>query len=132
MKTWILAIVAMAMLAAGSATADAGDGLVGIYYGRAGAGRAPHSSHYSYNRGFYGGPRTAFRFSYNGGGARYGSGYGGGGYGHQSHHGHGGHGSWHDTSHYDYHPGGYVRHYDHYDYVPGHYDFHQEGHWDHH
>ncbi|TWU29431.1 hypothetical protein [Bythopirellula polymerisocia] len=38
---------------------------------------------------------------------------------------------YHDTSHYDYHPGGYVRHYNHFDYVPGHYDYHQTGHWDH-
>ena len=38
--------------------------------------------------------------------------------------------SWyHDTSHYDYHPGRYVRHRDHYDYVPGHYDYHRTGHW---
>jgi hypothetical protein len=43
-----------------------------------------------------------------------------------------GHAHWHDTSHYDYHPGGFQRHYDHYHYVPGHYDFHREGHWDHH
>jgi hypothetical protein len=40
--------------------------------------------------------------------------------------------SWHDTSHYDYHPGGFVRHRNHYHYVPGHYDYHQTGHWDHH
>jgi hypothetical protein len=38
---------------------------------------------------------------------------------------------WHDTSHFDYYPGGYVRHYDHYDYVPGHWRFHRDGHWDH-
>ncbi len=38
---------------------------------------------------------------------------------------------WHDTSHYDYHPGGFERHRNHYHYVPGHYDFHQTGHWDH-
>ena len=35
---------------------------------------------------------------------------------------------WHDTSHYDYHPGGYVPHGNHLHYVPGHYDFHQTGH----
>lgn len=38
--------------------------------------------------------------------------------------------TWHDTSHYDYHPGEYLRHRNHYHYVPGHYDFHQTGHWD--
>jgi len=37
---------------------------------------------------------------------------------------------WHDTSHYDYQPGGYYRHRNHYRYVPGHYDFHREGHYD--
>jgi hypothetical protein len=36
---------------------------------------------------------------------------------------------WHNTSHWDYHPGGYVAHYDHFDYVPGHYHFHHTGHW---
>jgi hypothetical protein len=41
-----------------------------------------------------------------------------------------GHGYWHDTTHYDYHPGGFRPHYDHYDYVPGHYDVHHSGHWD--
>lgn len=41
------------------------------------------------------------------------------------------HGSYHDTSHYDYHPGSYVRHRGHYDYVPGHYDYHRTGHYDH-
>ncbi len=40
------------------------------------------------------------------------------------------HSVWHDTSHYDYHPGGYVRHRNHYHYVPGHYDYHRTGHWD--
>lgn len=73
----------------------------------------------------------------------FGSGYGGyggyGGYYGDSHYGHGhGYGYdygrrgrvWHDTSHYDYHPGGFQRHYDHYHYVPGHYDFHRDGHWD--
>jgi hypothetical protein len=38
---------------------------------------------------------------------------------------------WHDTGHYDYHPGGLVRHRNHYHYEPGHYDYHDTGHWDH-
>ena len=42
------------------------------------------------------------------------------------------HYDWHDTSHYDYHPGGFVRHGNHYDYRPGHYDYHREGHYDRH
>ena len=40
--------------------------------------------------------------------------------------------SWHDTSHWDYHPGEFVPHYDQYHYVPGHYDWHEDGHWHHH
>lgn len=41
-----------------------------------------------------------------------------------------GHYDWHDTSHYDYHPGEYVRHGNHFDYNPGHYDWHSQGHYD--
>lgn len=60
------------------------------------------------------------------------NGYPGGPRHHVYHRGHqGGRHYWHDTSHYDYHPGGFVRHYNHYDYVPGHYDYHQTGHWHH-
>ena len=67
-----------------------------------------------HGRDYYGGYRTA----------RYGYGYGGGDC-------YGGRSVWHDTSHYDYHPGEVVRHRNHYHYVPGHYDFHETGHWDH-
>jgi hypothetical protein len=73
-----------------------------------------------YNRGFYGG-------GYYGGGGNF---YRRTSYYHGGGHGHGGH-RWHDTSHYDYHPGEYVRHRNHYHYVPGHYDWHQTGHWHH-
>ncbi len=38
---------------------------------------------------------------------------------------------WHNTSHFDYHPGRYVPHRNHIDYVPGHFDYHRTGHWDH-
>lgn len=38
---------------------------------------------------------------------------------------------WHDTTHYDWHPGGWQRHGNHFDYVPGHYDLHRTGHWHH-
>ena len=38
---------------------------------------------------------------------------------------------YHDTSHYDYHPGEFVPHGDHYHYQPGHYDYHRTGHWHH-
>lgn len=62
--------------------------------------------------------------------------YGYGGYnscfGGTSNYGHGHHqGSYHDTSHFDYHPTEVYRHGNHYDIQPGHYDFHQEGHWHH-
>ncbi len=36
---------------------------------------------------------------------------------------------WHDTSHYHYHPGGFVPHGNHFHYIPGHYDLHRSGHW---
>src|SRR5262245_15519223 len=66
-----------------------------------------------------------YRTSYYGG-------YSGAGYGSYYDSCYGGGGSvWHDTGHYDYHPGGYVPHHGHYDYVPGHYDYHNSGHWDH-
>ena len=42
------------------------------------------------------------------------------------------HYDWHDTSHFDYHPPSYQRHYNHFDYEPGHYDLHRTGHWDRH
>jgi hypothetical protein len=35
---------------------------------------------------------------------------------------------WHDTSHFDYHPGRFVRHRNHFHYEPGHYDYHETGH----
>lgn len=71
--------------------------------------------------GGYYGHRSHYR-----GGGYYRGGYGGGWSGY------GGHRDWHSTSHYDYHPGGYERHYNHFDYTPGHYDFHSQGHFDYH
>ena len=75
------------------------------------------------------------------GGVHYG--YGGTHHGVHGHHNHGFGGyapsygcyypsypQWHDTSHYDWHPGGFVPHGNHYHYVPGHYDLHRTGHWD--
>lgn len=58
----------------------------------------------------------------------------GGGFGHGGPFGHSGpfvpdHGGhWHDTSHYDYHPGEYVWNGFRWVYVPGHFDFHRTGH----
>lgn len=60
-----------------------------------------------------------FRFHFGGGGVRVGV-------------GHGHHGGWHNTSHYDWHPGYYRRHRNHYHYMPGHYDYHRTGHWNYH
>ncbi len=117
MKKFLWAIAAMAILAAGGAAAEAQHGAWG--------------GHYSYNRGFYGGGYGGARISFYSGGRGLPGVYYGRGGGHHGHHGHG-HSRWHDTSHYDFHPGGYQRHYDHYDYVPPHYDWHQDGHWDHH
>jgi hypothetical protein len=37
--------------------------------------------------------------------------------------------TYHDTTHYDYIPGGYVRHHNHYDYVPGRTVLHPSGHY---
>jgi hypothetical protein len=118
----ILAVATVAFLAAGGEEASA----QGIHIGGRGVhvdiGR-PHGGHYGRHSSFYGGG-YGYRSGY-GGGHAYRGFYGGHG-GHRSHY------DWHDTSHYDFHPGGYVRHYDHYDYVPSHYDFHREGHWDRH
>lgn len=65
----------------------------------------------NYRTAYYGSP-TIYRQAYSHG--RWGGG----------HH-------WHDTSHYDYHPGGFERHGNHFHYVPGHWDYHQTGHWHH-
>jgi hypothetical protein len=120
----ILAIATVAFLSTGGDEANA----QGIHIGGRGIhvdiGR-PHGGHYGHHSSFYGG--HSYRGHHGGHGRHGGS--------HFYHGGHGGHGShyrWHDTSHYDFHPGGYVRHYDHYDYIPPHYDFHREGHWDRH
>lgn len=72
-------------------------------------------------------PQADARSFYFGIGNGFYGGYGGyGGYGRGYGRGH----RWHNTSHYDWHRGGFQRHYNHYDYVPGHYDFHRSGHRD--
>ncbi len=125
MKNFLVAAVAaLGGLAVSEVEAEAGGPRFSIQYSQYSPGYAtgygygqyaPVRSYYGYHDGYYAQPRVSY--------------YGGGG----GHHGgyHGGAHSWHDTSHYDYHPGGFVPHYDHYDYVPGHYDYHEEGHWDH-
>jgi len=39
--------------------------------------------------------------------------------------------TWHNTSHWDYHPTRHVWHGNHYDVIPGHYRYHRTGHWHH-
>jgi hypothetical protein len=51
-------------------------------------------------------------------------------FGHRNHYSPRVHRTWHDTSHYDYHPGQFVRHGNHFHSQPGHYDLHRTGHWD--
>jgi len=51
-----------------------------------------------------------------------------GGHGHGGH-SHGGYPTYHNTSHYDYHPGSFQQHGNHFHYTPGHYDLHQTGHY---
>jgi hypothetical protein len=107
MKTMALAIIAaVGVLLASSATVEAGGRCYGGGYGG-----------YGYSN--YG----------------YGGGYGN--YGHIHHNVNpytatwgGGHLHYHDTSHFDYVPGGYVQHYDHFHYQPGGYIYHQTGHYD--
>lgn len=123
MKTYLLSVVAfLTLLLAGSVTSEAraqgfhfGGGGVHIDVGN------PHSYYGNYGTyyggwGGYGGGCGYGRYPYN-------AFYGGWG---------GGHAHWHDTTHYDYHPGEFVRHRNHFHHVPGHYDLHEEGHWDYH
>ena len=104
--------IALVVLTVGlSATAQA---QYGLYNGGIGAG--------VYSRGVnYGGYSTYGYNNYR----PYTTYYGGGGYNNY----YGGGPVWHDTSHYHYHPGGFVPHRNHYHYVPGHYDLHRTGHY---
>ncbi len=82
---------------------------------------SPHRSYGSYYNSYHGGRNYSnhYRVGY------------GSHYNNHSRVGYGGH-SWHDTSHYDWHPTEYRRHGNHVDVTPGHYDWHQTGHVDHH
>jgi hypothetical protein len=107
--TIIMGVIAMVVASAAfSSPAQAGD--FGLHF----AGRGYHIDvgHAHHGHDYYDGYRTA-RYGYGGHGC------------------YTGRSVWHDTSHWDYHPGEYVRHRNHYHYVPGHYDFHDDGHWDH-
>jgi hypothetical protein len=94
----------------------------------------PHHGHHG-RHGYHGYGRSGYALPQQFGWNTHFQHFSGGGYGHaryQSYYqpGWGSHYDWHDTTHYDYHPGQYVPHYNHYDYVPGHYDLHRSGHWD--
>ena len=88
---------------------------------------------FSYNSGGYGyGPGYGYSPGYGGYGGGYGGGYVGRPYGFSGYRGGYGHTDvYHDTSHYDYHPGGVVPHGNHLHSIPGHYDYHPSGHVDH-
>src|SRR5688500_115038 len=99
-----VAMTALALVGAGSSSASAGD--FAIHF----AGRGFHvdigdrHGHHGHHRG-HRSHRSFHR-----------------GHGHHGYHGWGGGGHvWHDTSHWDYHPGELVPHYDHYHYIPSHY-----------
>jgi len=83
----------------------------------------------------YGGYGGGFHGGYGGGGLTIGIGNRGYGYGGGLNIGYSSYrptyrpAIYHNTSHYDYHPGGFVRHGNHFDYRPGHYDLHRTGHW---
>ena len=113
MKRWILAFVTVFGLAVLASTASAQG------YGR-----------YGYAGGYNCAPYAYGGYNYGPGVGLYNSGYRGlnlsyGGlnfsYGYQP--------QWHDTTHWDYHPGYLQRHGNHFHVVPGHYDLHRSGHW---
>ncbi len=105
MKRLAIACVAvLGMMVVGSTAAEAGG--ISIRFGsNAGYG---YNNGYGYNRGYS---------------QNYYGGYGGYGYNRSPR-------VYHDTSHYDYHPGQVVRHRNHLHSQPGHYDFHRSGHVD--
>jgi hypothetical protein len=128
----LMIVCAAAFVAVGSAeTAQAQDVHLGVGRLHVDVGH-PHRAHYGasgYGRYGYVKPKpftwnTHYRHfseAYDHGHGRYRSYY---------RPGVGSHHHWHDTTHYDYHPGGYVPHFNHYHYAPGHYDLHRSGHWD--
>ncbi|SFI19773.1 hypothetical protein [Planctomicrobium piriforme] len=82
----------------------------------AGAGQAQAGGH---NHGYGYGYGNSWNNTYWGGGSNW-------GYQRRGHY------DFHNTSHYDYVPGGVVPHGNHLHYVPGTYQWHQTGHYDYH
>ena len=103
-----VAVLAMGFVLASVQMAQA----QGFHFGGGGVHVDAASSYGSYGSGYGCYPQTTY----------YGGGWGGWG----------GHSDWHNTTHVDYHRGGYVPHYGHLDYSPGHFDSHSSGHWDRH
>ena len=114
MKRWILGLVTVIALAAGASTASAQGfgGHHGGYHGGHGGGYGCDYGYGGYGPGVYSSGYRGFNVGYGGLNLSY-----------------GGYPRWHDTSHYDYHPGSYQRHRNHFHYVPGHYDLHRSGHY---
>jgi hypothetical protein len=122
MKRWILGLVTMIALSAG-ATAASAQGFGGGHYG--GYHGGPFGGGYGCDYG-YGGYSGYGGFSP--GISLYSSGYRGYNVGYGGISLNVGSPRWHDTSHYDYHPGSFQRHRNHFHYVPGHDDLHRSGH----
>ncbi|TWU24106.1 hypothetical protein Pla52o_20300 [Novipirellula galeiformis] len=120
-KKWIAipAIAACLAFTADTSTAEAGNGHLRLGGLHISVGGGHHGYHRGHHHGYHSSYTPRYRSSYR-------SGYGG--YGH---YGHGYRGSYHDTSHYDWHPTQVIRHGNHWDIQPGHYDYHRSGHWHH-
>lgn len=106
--------LAVAVLTVGlGTTAQAQYGIGAGVYSRG----IPNFGNRSYGYNNYVQPRTTY--------------YGGGGFGYNNYNYNSYYRApvYHDTTHYDFHPGGYVPHGNHYHYVPGHYDLHRTGHY---
>lgn len=122
-----LLIAMSAVLALGVFGADQASAQVCNYGGGYGGGYGGYGGGYGSGiSGVYSTPRFSIQI----GSSRGYSNYGGFNRGHYGYGGGVAHRTWHDTSHYDYHPPTLVPHRNHYHVIPGHYDLHQTGHWD--
>ena len=132
MRSGLLASAALILFATNAAIADVGQGTVVGGFSQAGTGRAINPRHYSYNQGFYGGPRSAFFSSGYGGGFGYRGGYGStNGYQRTYDYGPYGNGPYgrygYDAGKFHYYPGGHVRRHGQFHYMPPYIHWHD--HW---
>lgn len=112
-------------------------GVAVLSIGLAATAQAQHGSHHHgigagvYSRGVpsYGFSNNCYNYGYNNYAQPYSSFYGNIGNVGFGFNGYGRAPVWHNTTHYDYHPGMIVPHGNHYDYIPGHYDLHRSGHY---